>query len=196
MSLEELLIAFGYIAFCLIIYSNGIISLSLNSSQLTLLVVGFLISTKNFFNPFYIIFLGIFFRTLGNFTSYEIIRKYGLTKKIRHILLLKRNVLKKLNKIFKKKGKSFIFIGKLIPSTHTITVILCGLSKTNRLTFNFLMILTNAIWILIFLYLGILFGKNIFDGILYFVIVAIVSFIFLYLIMKKTGIKKEDFMKD
>ena len=194
MLLENFLIAFGYFAFSLIIYSNGIVSITINSSSLLLLLTGYLIATQNLFNIYYIIILAIVFRSLGNFTIYEIIRKYGLSKKMKDFLFLKENVLKKLKKVFEKKGVWFIFVGKIIPSTHSIIVILCGISKTNRLQFNSIMILTNTIWILTFLLIGYYLGKDIIQGITYFVILGIVSTSFFLLLLKKIGLKKEDFI--
>ena len=190
--LEQYLISFGYIFVFLIIFSNGVLSTSFNSSQLTFLVSGYLASLGHF-NIFLLLLIGAISRTLGNTLTYEIVRKFGLTKKVKKFFRVKDKLLEKVQKKFEKKGIVFIFFGKLISISQWFMPVLCGVSKTNRFVFILIMLITNSIWAGVFLSLGYLFGKDFSFGIYYLLIIIVISFSYIYFLFKYLKLSKEDF---
>ena len=190
--IEEQIISFGYLFIFLILYANGIFAVVLNSSQLTFIISGYLISKGHL--SFILVFLvGSIARTLGNITTYEIIRKFGLSKRVKRFFHIKENILLKFQNKFREKGILFIFFGKLIPMFVWAVSIICGISKTNRVLFAILMFITNCIWALIFISLGYLFGKDFTFGIYYSIALLGVVIIYIIFLNKYLDIKKEDF---
>lgn len=190
--IENFIIEYGYIALFIILFTNGILSMAFNSSQITFIIAGYFIYTGHL-NLGLVILLGTIARTLGNISIYEIVRKYGLPNWIKTMFRLNDKVLKKLEKAFKQKGAKFIFIGKLIAATNFITVLVCGLAKTNRFIYVSIMAITNLIWACAFISLGYSFGKSFSFGIIYSIIMLTFTAIFLYFASKYIGFEKKDF---
>jgi len=191
--IENNLVTYGYFAIFLITFLNGILSNTLTSSQITFLICGYFIALGKF-DPVLVISIGLIARTIGNQVTYEIIRKYGLSKKIRKFFKIKDILLNKLKIKLFADGLVLIFMGKILPATHWVIPVLCGLSKTNRNTYFFLMLLTNLIWISLYTYLGFLFGKSFVVGIYYLLGMTVITIFYLYFLKQYLNLSKKDFL--
>ncbi|MBS3903465.1 MAG: DedA family protein [Anaplasmataceae bacterium] len=154
--LESLLLAFSYGAVFILMITNGFITLP--SSQLLYIIAGYFVAQGSL-NLWLTAFIGALGNTFGTILLYELARRKGLAA-IYKLKLFPQEEVRKVIKVFEKKGSWFAFVGKLIPALKVFVPIPAGLSKMNRGLFFFLMCTSSFVWAVFFLYLGAIFGKS------------------------------------
>ncbi|MFW5704941.1 MAG: DedA family protein [Nanoarchaeota archaeon] len=186
MSLESVLISFGYIAIFIFMITNGFSNLP--SSQLLYVIIGYFISQGNF-NIYWVIGLGTIGNLIGMFILEEFSRKKGpdLFHKIKNPRFQKE--VRKANVVFKRKGAYFFFISRLISPLKLPGVIAAGIAKMNRILFTIIAIVTGIIWAAIFISLGYFFGKSFENFTLYGPLVLVVTLLFVYVYYKYSNSK-------
>lgn len=190
MNYEQIIITFGYLAIFLLITTNGIISFP--SSQLIYLIAGYF-AFKGDLNLILIILIGATANTIGNIILYEISRKRGLDF-IKKFKIFPINEIKKITKVFQKKGLIFLFFGKLVNPIKVFIPIPAGIAKMHRGVFATIVFITSIIWASIFTLLGYYFGKNYekFSYIGIIILVGAVTFMYIfYKYMNSQTILKE-----
>lgn len=162
MSTEQIIIQFSYLAIFALITINGVVSFP--SSQLIYILAGYFASQGDL-NILIVIFVGAIGNTLGNFILYEIARKKGLDYTLGLFKFLKliepKKQIKKIELAFKKRGYTFLFIGKLINPIKIFIPIPAAIVNMNKKIFLIIIFITSTIWATIFSNLGFFFGKNI-----------------------------------
>lgn len=160
--------------------TNGFVSFP--SSQIIYMITGYFIFTGDL-NLGLVLLVGTVGNTLGNFILYEVARYKGL----QYILSWKifpAEIVMKVVKTFEKRGKYFLFVGKLLPAIKVFIPIPAGLSKMNRILFGIIILITSAIWAGIFIAIGYFFGKSSEIFGYYAPILIIVSIIVIYIFYK------------
>ncbi len=193
-SLELIIATTGYIGIFILMTLNGLISFP--SSQLLYIIVGYFVGTKNI--SFVIAaFIGAFGNAVGNIVLYELTRRRGISilKKILFIPISEKTLLN-LESTFKKRGRIFLFFGKLIPAIKVFVPIIAGISRTPRIIFAIIMFIASFIWSLIFLSIGFIFGKgsgNFGISPLIMIPVALLFFLLFICFLKREGINFTEF---
>ncbi|MBC2857368.1 DedA family protein [Cetobacterium sp. 2A] len=91
---------------------------------------------------------------LGKYLGREFLSKYGKYVFISHEKLEKMDIL------FKEKGKSIVFFGRLIPVVRQYISFPPGISNMNFYVFMFLTGLGSSIWVTFLVLLGYFYGDN------------------------------------
>ncbi len=162
MDLNYFIITFGYVFVLLYMIINGFVGFP--SSQLIYIVSGIFIAEEKL-SLFPVLIIGALGHTLGNYILYEISRQKGgkYASKFIKYLFQTLDPIKEIKKVeigFRKREKIFLFIGKLVNPIKIIIPIPAGISKMNRLIFFIICYITSFIWAVIFVCLGIYFGKS------------------------------------
>jgi membrane protein DedA with SNARE-associated domain len=170
--------------------ANGVVSFP--SSQVLYIIVGYFVGTGTL-SFFPALIIGALGNVIGNIFLYELVRAKGV-RVVRTMLglPLRDKTLIDLERVFKKRGLIFLFIGKLIPAVKVFVPIVGGISRTPRFIFSTLMFVSSLIWASAFIAIGFIFGKssNVFGtGALIVILIAIVFSIFFVWFLKKEGIK-------
>lgn len=190
LSIEQLIIALGYIGIFGMMIANG--AFTLPSSQILYIIAGFFVSTGRL-ELMLVVAAGALGNTLGNIILYELTRRRGLHYITRFKIFPEREV-QKVQIVFTRRGSWFVFIGKLLPAIKVFIPIVAGIGKMNRLLFGILMLIASIIWALIFIAIGFVFGENTelfgFYPIVLFIVAGFVLWIF-YRYMNSPDIIKE-----
>ena len=178
MSIEELILTFSYFAILLLMTLNGFIAFP--SSQLIYILAGYFAFTNDL-NFIAIVLIGALGHSLGNYILYEISRRKGVEyslKFFKYIFPIEHGsrVVKQIEIAFKKKGKFFLFIGKLVNPIKIFIPIPAGISKMNRGLFLIIVYITSLIWAIAFTAIGYYFGKS-FQDFTIFALIMLVLFI-------------------
>lgn len=156
MTTETIITSFSYFGIFALMISNGFIGFP--SSQVLYIIAGYFAFTGNL-SLGGIIIIGAVGNTLGNIILYEVARSKGLEYLTRFQIFRERE-LKKIQKVFEKKGVWFLAVGKLVPALKVFVPIPAGISKMNRTLYASVILITSAIWSLPFLSIGYFFGKS------------------------------------
>jgi membrane protein DedA with SNARE-associated domain len=189
-SIESVIAILGYSGIFLLMIANGVVSFP--SSQVLYIIVGYFVGTGALlFLPALVI--GALGNVIGNIFLYELVRAKGV-RVVRTMLglPLREKTLTDLERVFKKRGLIFLFIGKLIPAVKVFVPIVGGISRTPRFLFSVLMFASSLIWAFAFISIGFIFGKgsNVFGaGAVIVILIAIIFSIFFVWFLKKEGIK-------
>ncbi len=159
--LHSLISTFSYIAIFILMFTNGVGNFP--SSQFLYLVCGYFVSTGNLlFLP--TIIIGTTANTLGNITTFLLIKKYGESF-ARKLFMLDE---KKFNKIysalhstFQDKGLWWLFLGKLTPSIKAFVPMVAGLANTENKITSFIFLVGSLIWAIMVTSIGYFFGEHI-----------------------------------
>ena len=177
MSLESLLIQFGYGAILVFMITNG--AASYPSSQLLYIIAGYFISTGDLaFLP--VLILGALGNTIGNLILYEIAKRKGMTV-LERFLFVPQKELRKVQILFNQNGAWFLFVGKLIPAIKALIPIPPGIAGMRKSIFLPIIAITSTIWALPFLGIGYFIGKNVETLGWYAAGVIAITMVFLYL---------------
>jgi membrane protein DedA with SNARE-associated domain len=170
--------------------SNGIISFP--SSQVLYIITGYFIFTENLI-LLPVVIVGAIGNTIGNVILYELVRSKGI-KYITKFHLFPKEMIKKVQIAFNKKGGWFVFIGKLIPALKVFVPIPAGIAKMNRWLYISIIFTSSVIWTFPFIAIGYYFGKssNVFGKYtVVLIIIALVVVSVLYHYMNSEEIKSE-----
>jgi len=162
MNLEYIILTLSYFGIFILMTSNGIISFP--SSQLIYIIAGYF-AFKGDLNFTYILVIGAFAQSLGNYILYEISRQKGLKYSLKFIKFLfqlsdPEKEIKKFQVVFNKRQKFWLFLGKLINPIKIFISIPAGIIKMNRIIFITIVYISSLIWALIFTSIGFFFGKS------------------------------------
>ncbi len=176
-SIETIISFAGYAGIFLLMVTNGAVSFP--SSQVLYIIAGYFIAQGNL-ALLGVVIAGTLGNTLGTIILYELSQKYGRTF-IARMKIFPLRELEKVEVAFHKKGAWFIFIGKLLPAIKVFIPISAGLGKMSRPLFATLMVITSAIWSLVFIAIGYFFGKssNLFGH--YAVILVLLALVVIFL---------------
>ncbi|MDA1335099.1 MAG: DedA family protein [bacterium] len=184
--IESILIASGYFGIFGLMIANGFISFP--SSQFLYIFVGIFV-TSGKLNLVLASLLGALGNTVGNIILYELARRKGLEYITTYKIFPLREV-KKVQIAFEKKGAWFLFVAKLLPAIKVWAPIPAGLSKMNRALYIGIIFVSSWIWSLIFIGLGMVFGKSAnFLG-TYSLILIIVALVVVWLFYKYMNSKE------
>jgi len=160
LSIENLILTFGYLAIFVFMVTNGIVSLP--SSQFIYVTAGFLVpSGKLEFLP--IVIIGTMGNMIGNAILYEVSRRKGLKHVTRWRGFSEERIMK-LQRAFKRRGSIIIFIGKFLPGVKVFVPVVAGIACMNRTLYTIIIVVTSFLWALGLTYFGVYFGKNYGDG--------------------------------
>lgn len=160
MTLENLILTFGYLAIFVFMVTNGIVSLP--SSQFIYVTAGFLVhSGKLEFLP--IVIIGTIGNMIGNAILYEVSCRKGLKYVTRWRGFSEERIMK-LQRAFKRRGPIMIFIGKFLPGVKVFVPVVAGIACMNRMLYSVIIAVTSFLWALGLTYFGVYFGKNYGDG--------------------------------
>jgi len=174
---ESIIIGFGYLGIFGLMITNGF--LSLPSSQVLYIIVGYFVSTGAL-NVWLASLLGAAGNTIGNVLLYEATRSRGL-KYVTKWQMIPERELKKVGTALRRRGRWFVFIGKLLPAIKVFVPIAAGLAQMPRVLFTVLMFAASWAWSLIFIAIGYFSGKSedFFGG--YAIVLAIASLVLVVL---------------
>ncbi|MFA5997254.1 MAG: DedA family protein [Candidatus Paceibacterota bacterium] len=170
-TIETLVQGGSYVAIFFLMIANGAVSFP--SSQVLYIIAGYFVAQGNLTLGL-VALTGALGNTIGNVILYELARKHGRTF-IERMKIFPTRELAKVEKAFHKKGAWFIFVGKLLPAIKVFVPIPAGLGKMSRPLFASLMFVASFIWSLVFISIGIVFGKSSHFFGSYAVILAIVA---------------------
>ncbi len=160
MTLENLILTFGYSAIFAFMVTNGIVSLP--SSQFIYVTAGFLVSSgKLEFLP--IVIVGTIGNTIGNVILYEVSRRKGLKYVTRWRMFHEEKIMK-LQRAFKRRGSVIIFIGKFLPGVKVVIPVVAGIAIMNRLMYIVIIKVTSLLWAVGLTYFGVYLGGNTGNG--------------------------------
>lgn len=161
MDINLIISQFSYLGIFALMTLNGIINIP--SSQLLYLITGYFIGTKTL-DPSLVIISGALGNTLGNMITVFLVRKHG-TSLAGKLLGLNQEAFEKLHstleKVFKKKGLWYLFLGKITPSIKAFIPILAGLARVNPITASFIFLTSSVLWACGINGIGYYFGKNV-----------------------------------
>lgn len=164
LSVEQIIIALGYVGIFLMMLSNGVISFP--SSQILYIISGFFIFTGDL-NLALVMLVGAVGNTIGNIALYEIARRKGAIYVEKFVVKFYgvsqetfQKGLKKVTTAFQKRGGFFLFVGKLIPALKVFVPIPAGIAKMNRALFTTIIFISSLIWTIPFISIGFFFGKS------------------------------------
>lgn len=153
---EQIVTSLGYIGIFLLMIANGF--LSIPSSQILYIIVGYFISTGDL-ALLLVAGFGAAGNTIGNILLYEISRRKGLHYITQFKVFPEREV-KKVEVVFRRRGAWFLFVGKLLPAIKVFVPIPAGIGKMNRALFTVVIAVSSFLWALIFIAIGYFFGKS------------------------------------
>lgn len=190
MDVEYIILGTSYAGIFLLMIANGFISLP--SSQVLYIIVGYFISTGHLgLLPSSLI--GALGNTLGNIVLYEVVRQYGL-RYLDHFKIFRSGDIRKVELVFQKRGLWFLFVGKLLPAIKVFIPIPAGVGRVDRRVFAGIMFVASWVWSFIFIAIGYFFGKGAgmwkSYGIILMAIAGIVVFLF-YRSMNSDEIMRE-----
>jgi membrane protein DedA with SNARE-associated domain len=170
---ETIIVSLGYLGIFVLMISNGAIPFP--SSQILYIISGYFVSTGDLSLALVVLF-GAIGNTIGNIILYEVVRFRGLHY-IEKWGIFPKKELRKVSVAFRKKGKWFLFVGKLVPALKVFIPIIAAIGKTERRFYIPAMLVASAIWSLPFIAIGYVFGKSaeLFGS--YAVIMTVVGFI-------------------
>ena len=160
MTLENLILTFGYLAIFVFMVTNGIVSLP--SSQFIYVTAGFLVPSGKL-EFLLIVIIGTIGNSIGNAILYEVSRRKGLKHMIRWRGFSEERIIK-LQRAFKHRGAIIIFIGKFLPGVKVFVPVVAGIACMNRMLYSVIIAVTSFLWALGLTYFGVYFGKNYSDG--------------------------------
>lgn len=172
-SIEQVITSLGYAGIFGAMIANG--ALSIPSSQILYILVGFFVSTGQL-NLFLASFFGAIGNTIGNIALYEIARSKGLEYITRSRFFPEREV-KKVQVAFNRKGAWFLFVGKLLPAIKVFVPIPAGIARMRRSLYISIIFVSSYIWSLIFIGIGYFFGKSARVFGVYAVVLMIIAFV-------------------
>jgi membrane protein DedA with SNARE-associated domain len=156
MDVETLILGGSYVSIFLFMVTNGL--LTLPSSQLLYIIVGYMVSTGTLaLIP--ALLIGALGNMIGNIILYELVRARGMYY-INQFRLFREEDIKRVEIVFRKRGLWFLFIGKLLPAIKVFIPIPAALGRVHRGVFAILMFASSTIWASIFIGLGFVFGKS------------------------------------
>lgn len=178
--IEQIVVALGYLGIFLLMIANGAVSFP--SSQILYIIVGYFVFTGALSAPAAILF-GAIGNTIGCLLLYELARRKGYTW-ITQFKIFPKEIVHKVQIAFSRRGKWFVFIGKLIPALKVFVPIPAGIARMNRAAFIAIIFISSAIWAVPFIAIGYYFGKSsdVFGK--YAIVLAIVALIALSLFYK------------
>ena len=172
MDIEAIIVSFSYVGIFGLMIANGF--LSFPSSQILYILVGYFIGT-GMLALLPASLLGALGNTIGNVLLYEAIRQHGISY-IEKFSMFRKDDIKKIEIVFKKRGLWFLFIGKLLPAIKVFIPIPAALGRVPRWKFSGIMFAASWIWSFGFIGIGYFFGKNAGLWKSYGIILAIVAF--------------------
>lgn len=185
MDIEAIIVGFSYIGIFALMVANGFFSFP--SSQILYILVGYFVGT-GFLGLIPASLAGAFGNAVGNIFLYEIVRLKGVHY-IERFGIFRKDDIKRVEIVFRKKGLWFLFIGKLLPAIKVFIPIPAALVHVDRRIFAGIMFSASWIWSLAFISIGYAFGKGAelwkSYGIVLMVIAALVIFIFYRLLHSK-----------
>ena len=159
--LHTFISSFSYLAIFVLMFTNGVINLP--SSQILYIIAGYFVFTGNLlFMP--TIIAGTLGNTLGNITTFLLVKKYEHSF-ARKLLLMDESTFSKihsaLHSTFTHRGMWWIFLGKLTPSVKAFIPIVAGLANTKTKLTSFIFLIASLIWSIAITSLGYFFGEQI-----------------------------------
>ena len=178
MDIEAIILAFSYLGIFGLMTLNGFASFP--SSQILYIIVGYFIGTGTL-SLFPAALSGALGNTIGNVLLYEAIRKHGV-RYLEKFQIFRKEDIRKVEIVFRKRGTWFLFIGKLLPAIKVFVPIPAALGKVHRGVFASIMFAASFIWSLIFIAIGYFFGKGAelwkSYGVILMIIAGVVVFLF------------------
>lgn len=173
MDIEAIIQGASYAGIFGLMISNGF--LSVPSSQILYIIVGYFISTGSLaFFPASL--AGAAGNTIGNILMYEAVRSHGV-RYLERFRIFRPEDLRKVEIVFRKKGPWFVFIGKLLPAIKVFVPIPAAIGKMHRGLFASLMFAASWIWSWAFIAIGFVFGRSAHLWGSYGVILALVALV-------------------
>lgn len=160
MTLENLILTFGYFAIFAFMVTNGIISLP--SSQFIYVTAGFFVPTGQL-SFLLIVIAGTFGNTIGNVVLYEISCRKGLKYVTRWRGFSEERIIK-LQCAFKRRGSVILFIGKFLPGVKVLVPVVAGIACMNRVSYAVIITVTSFVWAMGLTYFGVYFGRSYSNG--------------------------------
>jgi membrane protein DedA with SNARE-associated domain len=186
MDTEAIIAATSYLGIFALMVSNGIIPFP--SSQILYIIVGYFVSTGTLgLLPASLI--GAIGNTVGNIVLYEGVRRHGI-RFVERFEVFRKDDIKKVEILFRKRGVWFLFIGKLLPAIKIFVPIPAGLGKVHRGAFTTIMLLSSWLWSLVFIAIGYYFGKSTTVWKSYGTILAIVALVIVFLFYRMLNSKE------
>jgi len=190
MDIEAIILGFSYLGIFGLMISNGL--LSFPSSQILYILVGYFVGTGHLaLLPASLV--GALGNMVGNVLLYEGVRAKGVAF-VERFKMFKKEDLKRVEIVFRKRGLWFLFVGKLLPAIKVFVPIPAGLTKVHRGAFAAIMLSASWIWSLGFISIGYFFGKGAemwkSYGVLLMIIAGTVVFIF-YRLLHSEAVTKE-----
>jgi membrane protein DedA with SNARE-associated domain len=182
MSIENLILTFGYLAILAFMVTNGIVSLP--SSQFIYVTAGLIVPSGHLsFLP--IVIAGTIGNTLGNIILYEITRRKGL-KHVAKWRGFSEEKITRLHLAFERKGIPIIIVGKFLPLVKVFVPVVAGMASMNRMLYAVIILITSFFWAMGLTYFGFYFGKNYSNGTFGWstVVALIISGIAIYVFIK------------
>ncbi len=156
LTLENLILTFGYFAIFVFMITNGIVSLP--SSQFIYVTAGFFVPTGDLaFFP--IVIFGTIGNFVGNVILYELSYRRGL-KYISSFRGFSEERILKLERAFERRGLVIIFLGKFLPGVKVFVPVVAGIARMNRIVYAVIIVVTSFLWAVGLTYFGVMFGKN------------------------------------
>lgn len=189
-TIEAIIAAASYGGIFLMMILNG--TASFPSSQILYILVGYFIGRGDFALVPAVI-AGALGNAIGNMILYEIARRKGV-EYITRFKLFPREIIRRTEIAFKKRGTWFVFVGKLLPAIKVFVPIPAGIGKMHRGLFAGIMVVGTAIWVLPFTAVGYFFGKSrdVFGAyafVLLAIAIVVVALFFRYL--KSSDVERE-----
>ncbi|MCH8888870.1 DedA family protein [Patescibacteria group bacterium] len=197
LSIEQLIIALGYVGIFGAMIANGAIAFP--SSQILYIVSGFFVFTGDL-NLALVVVVGAIGNTIGNVILYELARRRGIHY-ITRFKIFRAQEIEKVQIAFNRHGALFVFIGKLLPAIKIFIPIVAGLGKLTRVLYVLIILVSSLIWSLIFVGIGFFFGKNadvfgVYGVVLFFVALLLVFGFYKYMnsdkVLKELVTKHEE----
>ncbi len=177
MDIEAIIVSSSYAGIFGLMIANGF--LSFPSSQILYIIVGYFVGTGALaLLPASL--LGALGNAIGNVLMYEAIRRHGISY-VEKFSIFRKEDIKKIEAVFRKRGLWFLFIGKLLPAIKVFIPIPAALGRVDRKVFAAMMFAASWIWALLFISIGYFFGKTAGLWKSYGVILAVIAFGLLFL---------------
>lgn len=148
------------ILFIIIFAETGLVVTPFLPGDSLLIAAGALISVGDTgMNVYLLALLLIIAAIVGNTVNYEIGRYLGAKVFKPGNKILKLEYYDKTKIFFAKHGAKAIIIGRFLPVLRTVVPFVAGISKVERVRFNYLNIVGGVIWIVLFLFAGYFLGR-------------------------------------